>query len=105
MLKVQKHLKQYNKVGGRHYALANENNLEMYARKVALLQVLKYMPASIELANAIEVSHASEEGRGTVIDGDFVTTSEPPAPDPQTGEVPPPATAAEPGFGDDTRGA
>jgi hypothetical protein len=38
---VLKHLKTYNKVGGRHYANANENNLEMYARKVALLQVLK----------------------------------------------------------------
>lgn len=76
--KVQKHLKQYNKVGGRHYALKDENNLEMYARKVALLQVLKYMPSSIELSNAIEVSHAAEEGRGTVIDGDFVTVGEAP---------------------------
>lgn len=71
--KVGKHLKQYNKVGGRHYALANENNFEMYARKVALLQVLKYMPASIELANAIDVSQAAENGRSAVIDGNFVT--------------------------------
>lgn len=74
--KVQKHLKQYNKVGGRHYALANENNLAMYARKVALLQVLKYMPASIELANAIEVSNASEDGKSAVLDGDFVTVTD-----------------------------
>lgn len=77
--KVMKHLKAYNKVGGRHYALKDENNLEMYARKVALLQVLKYMPASIELANAVEVTHAAEEGRGAVIEGDFVTLTEPPA--------------------------
>jgi recombination protein RecT len=42
--KVKKHLKQYNQVGGRHYANASENNFEMYARKVALLQVLKYLP-------------------------------------------------------------
>ena len=70
--KVQKHLKQFNKVGDRHYALASENNLEMYARKVALLQVLKYMPASIELANAITVTNAAEDGKGVVIEGDFV---------------------------------
>lgn len=73
--KVQKHLKQYNKVGLRHYALASENNFEMYARKVALMQVLKYMPSSIELSNAITVSHAAEAGQGAVIEGDFVTVS------------------------------
>lgn len=71
--KVKKHLAQYNKVGNRHYALQNENNLQMYARKVALLQVLKYMPSSIELANAIDVSHAAEEGRGVTLEGNFVT--------------------------------
>lgn len=84
--KVKKHLQQYNKVGGRHYALASESNMEMYARKVALLQVLKYMPSSIELANAITVSNASESGHGAVIEGDFVTVfSE--AVDQETGEI------------------
>jgi recombination protein RecT len=83
--KVKKHLAQYNKVGGRHYAMASENSLEMYARKVALLQVLKYMPSSIELANAIAVSHASEEGKQAIIEGDFVTVSQ--DPDPETGET------------------
>ena len=87
--KVQKHLKQYNKVGGRHYANTDENNFEMYARKVALLQVLKYMPASIELANAITVANAAEAGQGVVLEGDFVHVSEAPAgnPDPETGEI------------------
>lgn len=84
--KVQKHLKQYNKVGGRHYALASENNFEMYARKVALLQVLKYMPASTELSNAIAVSHAAEAGQGAVIEGDFVTISTETV-DGETGEI------------------
>jgi recombination protein RecT len=74
--KVQKHLKRYNKIGARHYALQNENNLEMYARKVALLQVLKYMPASIELANAIDLSNAGEAGKHAVLEGDFVRESE-----------------------------
>jgi recombination protein RecT len=75
--KVEKHLKRYNKVGSGHYAKANENNFEMYARKVALLQVLKYMPSSIELSNAITASNAAEEGRGVVIEGDFVHVQEP----------------------------
>lgn len=84
--KVRKHLDQYNKVGGRHYALASESNFEMYARKVALLQVLKYMPSSIELSNAITVSNASESGHGAVIEGDFVTVfSE--SVDQDTGEI------------------
>jgi len=76
--KVQKHLKRYNKVGNRHYANTDENNFEMYARKVALLQVLKYMPASIELANAIDISNAAEDGKGVVLEGDFVHVSETP---------------------------
>lgn len=70
--KVQKHLKKYNKVGGRHYAMSDENNLEMYARKCALLQVLKYMPSSIELANAIVASNAAEEGHGVTIENGIV---------------------------------
>lgn len=84
--KVRKHLDQYNKVGTRHYALASESNFEMYARKVALLQVLKYMPSSIELANAITVSHAAEAGQGAVIEGDFVTINTESV-DQETGEV------------------
>lgn len=70
--KIQRHLKQYNKVGQRHYANESENNFEMYARKVALLQVLKYMPASIELANAIDVSHAAEAGQAVVLEGNLL---------------------------------
>lgn len=86
--KAQKQLDQYNKIGGKHYACASENNFEMYARKVALLQVLKYMPSSIELSNAITATHAAEEGKGVVIDGDFITVSE--NVDQDTGEINPP---------------
>jgi recombination protein RecT len=85
--KVAKHLKQYNKVGDRHYAKQGENNFEMYARKVALLQVLKYMPASIELANAIEVSNAVEAGNGAVLEGDYVTVTPEEHVDQDSGEV------------------
>lgn len=70
--KVLKHLQAYNKVGDRHYAKANENNLEMYARKVALLQVLKYMPQSVELSQAVKVADMADTGKGVVLEGDFV---------------------------------
>ncbi|HQX68346.1 MAG TPA: recombinase RecT [Ottowia sp.] len=74
--KVEKHLKAFNKVGGRHYALASENNLQMYGRKVALLQVLKYMPSSIELQNATTAIHAAEAGQPIVLEGDLVRVQE-----------------------------
>jgi recombination protein RecT len=69
MARVAKHLKKYNKVGAKHYAYGN---MEMYGRKVALLQVLKYMPKSQEMINAITASEAADEGRGLTIDGDML---------------------------------
>ena len=57
--RVKKHLARYNKVGTAHYA---HENMEMYARKVVLLQVLKYMPASADLAAAIALNDAAEVG-------------------------------------------
>jgi recombination protein RecT len=53
-----------------HYS---KKHLEAYAKKVALLQVLKYMPQSIEMSNAVDVSYAAESGKGVTIDGDFVS--------------------------------
>ncbi len=61
--KVRNHLNRYNKVGGKHYALADDGkNWEMYGRKIPLLQVLKYMPMSVELAKAIELDNAAASG-------------------------------------------
>jgi recombination protein RecT len=57
--KVRKHFDRYNKVGESHYATGN---WEMYARKIPLLQVLKYMPSSPELETAINLAHAGEQG-------------------------------------------
>jgi recombination protein RecT len=54
--KVWKHRQRYNKVGMRHYSYENQ---EMYARKLPLLQVLKYMPKSPELALAVDLEHAA----------------------------------------------
>ncbi|MFK7088656.1 recombinase RecT [Chromobacterium violaceum] len=67
--RVWKHRDKNNKVGKGHYSYGNE---EMYARKVPLLQVIKYMPKSIELTNALNADHAYENGKGIVLDGDFV---------------------------------
>jgi recombination protein RecT len=75
--KVMRHLELFNKVGEKHYALKdNMINFEMYARKVPLLQVLKYMPQSIELTAAMEASHAAEAGRTINIDGATWVTTE-----------------------------
>lgn len=72
--KIRKHRDKYNKVGKGHYSF---RDWEMYCRKVPLLQVLKYMPASIEMANAIAISHASEAGRGATIENGIVIDNDP----------------------------
>lgn len=80
--KVERHLKQYNKVGDRHYALQNENNFEMYGRKVSLLQVIKYMPKSIEMQQTQSLDINASEGlqnltlsNSGIIDAAFVDIS------------------------------
>ncbi len=68
--RLLKHRDKNNKVGKSHYSY---QNWEMYARKVVLLQVIKYLPSSIELRAAIDLSDRTEDGMsGAVIDGDFV---------------------------------
>lgn len=69
--RVFKHRDRFNKVGSSHYSFEHS---EMYARKVVLLQVLKYLPASPELQTAMELEEAAEKtGQGldlsNVIDG------------------------------------
>jgi hypothetical protein len=58
--KVWAHRNKQNKVGERHYSYAHP---EMYARKIPLLQVLKYLPSSPELANASALDVTASEGR------------------------------------------
>lgn len=76
--RVEKHRNRYNKVGKRHYSF---ENWEMYARKVVLLQVLKYMPCSAELVHAMALNDAAEIGRQMLkvddaIDGTWVPAEE-----------------------------
>ncbi|WP_175770351.1 recombinase RecT [Burkholderia anthina] len=85
--KVKKHRDKYNKQGAKHYSF---RDWEMYARKIPLLQVLKYMPKSIELSNAMALSNAADQGNHAVIEGNFVTVTDPDtgaAVDPSTGEI------------------
>lgn len=76
--RVKKHRDRYNKVGKRHYSY---ENFEMYARKVVLLQVLKYMPASAEMAAAIALNDAAEVGTQNLTIKDAIEGTWAPAPD------------------------
>lgn len=81
--KIKRHFHRYNKVGASHYA---HDNWEMYARKVPLLQVLKYMPASPELEAAISLADSSDRGSQNLnikdaIAGTFAPTYEPDPPE------------------------
>ena len=89
--KILKHRDKHNKVGNRHYSY---ENLEMYARKIPLLQVMKYMPKSVELQNAMDVDRASTEGKRTeFIQGDFVVLDD----EQPEGETQPPSNKAPTG--------
>jgi recombination protein RecT len=65
--KARAHLQRYNKVGKRHYA---HENFEMYARKIALLQVIKYLPKSPHLLAAVMLDNvAGRASQGLTIEG------------------------------------
>jgi recombination protein RecT len=67
--RVRRHFIKNNKVGDAHYA---NTHWEMYARKIPLLQVIKYMPKSIELTNALTADNAYSSGHTYTLDGDTV---------------------------------
>jgi recombination protein RecT len=73
MNRIIRHLNKFNKVGTSHYA---HSNMEMYARKVALLQVLKYMPKSVEVQRAFDVAQAVDGGRPFTFDGEVVVVAD-----------------------------
>jgi recombination protein RecT len=80
MAKVVKHRDRYNKVGDKHYSF---ENLEMYARKVVLLQVLKYMPCSAELVTAMALNDAAEIGNQKIDLRDAIEGTWENVPDPE----------------------
>jgi recombination protein RecT len=63
--KITRHRDRFNKVGQRHYSY---EHFEMYGRKVALLQVLKYIPKSIELVKVIQIEHGLTTGEPVDLD-------------------------------------
>lgn len=72
--RIMKHRDRNNKVGDSHYSYKHP---EMYARKVVLLQVLKYLPATPELEAAIVLNDAAETNAqhlnlGDVLEGTFI---------------------------------
>lgn len=89
--KIWKHRDKYNKVGRSHYSFRDP---EMYARKIPLLQVIKYMPKSIELQNALAAAGAAERGASVTLEGDFVHITEPEIP--LAEETPKPAQQDQP---------
>ena len=62
---VWTHRDQYNRQGEDHYSFRFP---EMYARKVVLLQAIKYLPKSVQLLDALDLAGADE---GVAIRGDF----------------------------------
>lgn len=66
--RVWAHRDRYNKVGTSHYSF---DHPEMYARKVVLLQVMKYLPKSIEISAAMEISYRGDEGKHATLNADF----------------------------------
>lgn len=56
--KIWKHRDRYNKQGTKHYSYREQ---EMYARKIPLLQVLKYLPSSPELEAAMVLAQNDEQ--------------------------------------------
>jgi len=71
--KLIAHRNKYNKVGIKHYSF---RDWEMYARKIPLLQVLKYMPCSVEMSMAVEIANVSEFGGVANIDGGMVVSTQ-----------------------------
>jgi phage RecT family recombinase len=79
--RVWRHRDKNNKVGRAHYSY---NHPEMYARKVVLLQVLKYMPRSIELNNALVAADSAVDGVIEPQEGDIDVQTSAPVMDPPT---------------------
>lgn len=83
--RIKRHRDQYNKVGEKHYSF---ENLEMYARKVVLLQVIKYMPMSPDLVRAIELDNAAANGPQNLVLDDAIKGEWTPVQDEQPEEKP-----------------
>lgn len=110
--RVVRHRNRFNKVGDKHYSYSNDASFIGYARKIPLMQVLKYMPKSVELRVATATEGQSVDLR-EVIEGDLTNlsatqydpeapisgdeaghTTSPQGPDPAGDDAPPPQSSS-----------
>lgn len=91
--KIEAHRNRFNKVGSAHYSY---QHFEMYGRKIPLLQVIKYMPKSVEIQQAFDLDQAAENGQTidmkAALDGSWIPTGEPDSTNANGADAP--ATAA-----------
>ena len=98
--RVKKHRDRYNKVGDKHYSYTDDHNFEMYGRKIALLQVIKYMPKSVELQTVMDLDARAEQGKAQNLDlsdaitGNYTVVDDDDDEQPPVDEAPPPQKAA-----------
>ncbi len=88
MPKVWRHRDKINKQGRGHYSFRHP---EMYARKVVLLQVLKYLPSSAEMAHAMELQRQEELGSAQDLPLNHLMAARPDAAPPAAAEPVTPA--------------
>lgn len=103
--RILRHRNKFNKVGKKHYSMANDTNFIAYARKVPLMQVMKYMPKSVELraAMAVEASGGGFDLKD-VLEGEWSSVAAdassheqvPQDPEPQPRDDPPADAASDP---------
>lgn len=97
LARVLRHRNRFNKVGDSHYSFSNDASFIGYARKVPLMQVLKYMPKSVELRTAQATDGRADIDMSEVIEGDWTNLSaggyDPEAP---SGDLTPPTNTASP---------
>ncbi len=68
-----------NKVRARSKAASSGpwvTDYEQMVRKTLIRRMSNYLPMSIELSNAIQISDAADEGKRATLDGDFVITED-----------------------------
>lgn len=99
--KVWKHRDRFNKVGKRHYSFEHH---EMYARKVVLLQVLKYLPSTPELEAAIILNDHAEIGAQNLSIKDAIDGTFTPVAEESTGPAGSPASSSSPSSGSEQPG-
>ena len=62
---VKEHFERFNKVGKKHYAY---NHWEMYARKLPVLQVAKYIPRTVEVVTVVAAAYTAERNENLILD-------------------------------------